>query len=84
MGIIATIQAFFVSISKVAEFGKSNNEFGAEKDVLKDKNRLNKKSAKQEDLILDMSNILRKYLNCFETRDKMRVKCLLRKVKRLN
>ncbi|MBR1625544.1 MAG: hypothetical protein IJ681_00200 [Bacteroidales bacterium] len=84
MGIIAMIQAFFESISKVAECKKSNNEFGAEKDVLKTKKRLDKKANEQEDLILDMAKIICKYQNSFERKDRMLAKCCLRKIKRLN
>ncbi|MBQ6516819.1 hypothetical protein IJI31_06530 [bacterium] len=84
MGIFAAIQAFFNSLAEIAKMNVSNNEFGAEKDVLKTKKKLDKKADKQEDLILDMARIINKYQNSFETRDKLLAKCCLRKIKRLN
>ncbi len=84
MGIIEMIRAFFESIAKIAECKKSNNEFAAEKDVLKTKNKLNKRAAEQEDLILEMARILNKYQNSFNRQDRLTAKSCLRKVKRLN
>jgi len=84
MGIIEMIRAFFESISKIAECKTSNNEFAAEKDVIKTKKKLDKKSSEQEDLILDMARLINKYQNSFEKKDRLTAKCCLRKIKRLN
>lgn len=84
MGIIAMIQAFFEAWAKTAECQKSNNEFAAEKDVLKTKKKLNKQADKQEDLILDMAKLISKYIGVMSKFDRLSAKAVLRKVKRLN
>lgn len=84
MGIIAAIQAFFTAWAKTAEYKKSNNEFAAEKDVLKTKKQLVKNNSRQEDLILDMAVLLRKYMNSMTKKDRLSAKNCLRKVKKVN
>lgn len=84
MGIIAAIQAFFTAWAKTAECKKSNNEFAAEKDVLKTKKQLAKNNSRQEDLILDMAVLLRKYMNLMTKKDRLSAKNCLRKVKKVN
>ena len=84
MGFIATLQAFFNSLTEIAKAQQSNNEFGAEKDILRIKKKLKRKSDRQEDLILDMAKLLEKYYSGFKPSDKMLAKCCLIKVKKLN
>lgn len=43
-----------------------------------------KKSYKQEDLILDMANLIRKYMNDFSAYDRFRAKCYLKRIKKVN
>lgn len=43
-----------------------------------------KKSYKQEDLILDMSDLIKKYMDKFSAYDKMRAKCYLKRIKKVN
>lgn len=43
-----------------------------------------KKSHRQEDLILDMANLITKYMKDFSAYDKMRAKCYLKRIKKVN
>lgn len=43
-----------------------------------------RKSYKQEDLILDMGVLIQKYMKNFSAYDKMRAKCYLKRIKKVN
>lgn len=70
----------FTMVSEVAKVLGIKTERQSETEIIKTV----KKSYKQEDLILDMGNLIRKYMDDFSAYDKFRAKCYLKKIKKVN
>lgn len=82
--LLQTIQAFFIALSKCFSFAEKKTELQCETDVLKSKKKLEKKTDKSNDLILDMADLLKKYKGRMNTKDKIKANTCLRKIKRVN
>ena len=79
-----TIQAFFEAIKGLSSYAETAKKRQCETDVLKNKVIYLKKSEKQEDLLLEMALLLRKYMSTFTRIDKVKTKVLLSKIKKVN
>lgn len=78
------IQAFFEALKQAFSYAETNKNKQCETDVLKTKKKLNKKSDKQEDLILDMAYLIEKYMPMFQKTDRIRARVYLKRIKKVN
>lgn len=74
------LKELFTMVSEVAKVLGIKTEHQSETEIIKTV----KKSYKQEDLIIDMGNLIRKYMDDFSAYDKFRAKCYLKKIKKVN
>ena len=74
------LKELFTMVSEIFKMFGIKIEHQSETEVIKTV----KKSYKQEDLILDMGNLIRKYIDKFSAYDKFRAKCYLKKIKKVN
>lgn len=72
--------AFFRMVSEIAKALGIKTERQSETEIIKTV----KKSHKQEDLILDMANLITKYMDDFSAYDRMRARCYLKRIKKVN
>lgn len=82
--ITTAITAFFQALAKIFSCTETKIEKQCETDILKSKKRVEKKSDKQEDLILDMMRLILKYQPSMSDIDKVKVKRYLKRIKRVN
>lgn len=78
------IQAFFEALKQAFSYAETSKNKQCETDVLKTKKKLNKKSDKQEDLLLDMAYLIEKYMVLFSKPDRIRARVYLKRIKRVN
>lgn len=81
---INTLTAFFQALAKGFSCVETKIEKQCETDVLKSKKRAERKSDRQEDLILDMIKLLLKYQPSMSEKDKLKVKSYIKRIKRTN
>lgn len=78
------IQAFFIALGNCFSFAEKKTELQCETDVLKTKKKLEKKTDKSNDLILDMADLIKKYKGNMKVKDKVKANACLRKIKKVN
>lgn len=82
--IIEAIKAFFDALAKGFSCIETKTEKQCETNVLKSKKQIEKKSDKQEDLILDMAKLLEKYKHNMKKSDRIRANLYIRRIKGVN
>ena len=82
--IIAAIKSLIDAIAKTMSYSETKIEHQCESEVLKNKKKIEKKSYKQEDLIIDMGKLIYKYQNAMTKQDRMRAKLYIRRIKGVN
>lgn len=81
---LLAIRAFFEAIAKGFSCVETKINKQCETEVLKNKKSVEKRSDKQEDLILDMLELLKKYQVCMNKFDRVRVNRFAKKIKGVN
>ncbi len=82
--IFATIKSFFDAVAKIFSFAKVSKEKQCETEILKNKKYQEKKNDKQEDLLIDMANLLKKYQSQMTKSDRRRLRILKKRIKEVN
>lgn len=82
--IFATVKSFFEALTKVFSYAEKSKEKQCETEILKNKKFQEKKNDKQEDLLIDMSNLLMRYQKQMSRSDRKKVDRCLKRMKGAN
>lgn len=83
-GIIKAIQSLFEAIAGFFSYAETSKKRQSETEVIRYKKKLNRQEEKQEDLLLDMAQMLNKYVNTFQKADRIRTRVYISRIKRIN
>lgn len=78
------IQSFFEAIAKIMSLYETKVNNQCETEILKNKRSLQKKSDKQEDLLIDTVKLLLKYEQYMTQKDRLKVRYFIKKIKGVN
>lgn len=82
--IFETLRAFFDAIAKGFSCAETKTLKQCETEVLKSKKRAERRSGKQEDLLLDMLQLLEKYKKVMTKTDRIKVNVYTKRIKGVN
>lgn len=82
--IFKMLEAFFDAVAKGFSCAEVKTEKQCETNIIKSSKKIEKRSDKQEDLILDMADLIERYKHLMKKSDRIRANVYIRRIRGVN